>query len=378
MRRIKLVIFPKLHDYSGDMSKQWIVYFSCRDPKSGKMRRFRHYDGLSVADPELRYRKAEEMIRHFTNQLQGGWLPFEQESVMYSDSLQYKTVAELFDRRKAGNRTFRVWVSRFLERTEPAVSKATYQTYQSKYRIFSLWLDRVGLADNDLSTIDQPILSDFIKFLINSRGLSGNSIKKYKHCLKAFFDFAADNKIMLVNPVYNLPVSTRVNDMAARPINRADVEIFLKEIKQDRVLWLAIQLEYYCALRPGYELRLLRIKDIDLTSGLIRVDRNRAKSRKERMVTVPRQLLIQLRSLNLQSYNREFYLFGKGDVPGPVVIGKNNLRYRFNRVRTLLNMPEEYKLYSWKHTSAIEADECGIPFKDVSMQLGHSSLKSKR
>ena len=236
MRRIKLIIFPKHHDCSGDLGKQWFVYFSCRNPKSGKMVRFRHYDGLSGADPEERYRKAEEMIHHFTSKLQNGWMPFDQLEVTYSDSLQYKTVSELFDRRKAGNRTFKVWVSRFLERLEPAVSLATYQTYQSKYRIFSLWLDRVGLADNDLSTIDQPVVTDFIKFLINARKLSKNSIKKYEQNLKTFFDFVIDNKVMVVNPVYNLPETSRINDSAARPIHRADIEAFLNEIKKDPVL----------------------------------------------------------------------------------------------------------------------------------------------
>jgi integrase len=39
-------------------------------------------------------------------------------------------------------------------------------------------------------------------------------------------------------------------------------------------------------------------------------------------------------------------------------------------------MPHEYKVYSWKHTGAVEADEANIPFKDISLHLGHTSMRT--
>jgi integrase len=135
--------------------------------------------------------------------------------------------------------------------------------------------------------------------------------------------------------------------------------------------------EFYCALRPGHELREMKIKDIDFIAGTIRVDRTRAKNRIERIVTMPTQLLQQLRSFyKLQENDRELYVFGKGGHPGTVPIGKNKLNYKFNKIRKKLNMPKEYKFYSWKHTGAVEADECNIPIKDISNHLGHNSLSA--
>ena len=41
MKRKKIVILPKLNDAGGDLSKKWFVYYSVRDPRPDKMKRFR-------------------------------------------------------------------------------------------------------------------------------------------------------------------------------------------------------------------------------------------------------------------------------------------------------------------------------------------------
>ena len=41
MKRKKIVILPKLNDAGGDLSKKWFIYYSVRDPRTDKMKRFR-------------------------------------------------------------------------------------------------------------------------------------------------------------------------------------------------------------------------------------------------------------------------------------------------------------------------------------------------
>jgi len=267
--------------------------------------------------------------------------------------------------------------SRFLDDIKTGISEATYQTYRSKIRIFYFWTVKEKLSENDISTINNIVIRAFFNYLINTKKLSGNSIHKYENILTALFEWVKKEKYIFLNPVYNIPACNRINDNAPRPIQRQDIETFKKEIRKDPELWLAVQLEYYCALRPGHELREMKVKDIDFIGGTIRVSRTHAKNRIERFVTMPHQLLLEMRNIyKLQNSNKEHFVFGKGGKPGPSVIGKNKLRYKFNRVREHLNMPHEYKFYSWKHTGAVEADECSIPMKDISRHLGHTSLKS--
>ena len=45
--REKLIILPKLQVCSSAKRKQWHVCYSCQDPATGKMKRFRLYEGFA-------------------------------------------------------------------------------------------------------------------------------------------------------------------------------------------------------------------------------------------------------------------------------------------------------------------------------------------
>ena len=108
MRRKKIVILPKLNDAGGDLSKKWFVYYSVRDPRTDKMKRFREHSGLSQADESERRECARQKIQELTEKLKRGWTPFlDDEEAIYEDQLQYKTVAEIYGKQKAANATFR-------------------------------------------------------------------------------------------------------------------------------------------------------------------------------------------------------------------------------------------------------------------------------
>ena len=379
MERQKLVILPKLNRCNGDLSRQWFIYFSCRDPKTGKMKRFRIYDGFSLIDnANGRIGHGEELCRVYAHRLKSGWTPFcDDQEFIYDDHVQYKTVAEIYGTKRRGNNTVRVWISRYLATIHAAITPSTYSTYVSKLRIFALWLEEKKLQDNDVMSISNDLIVDFFNWLINIRKLSGNSIQKYENIITSVFEHMKKEKVIYFNPVHDLPKCNRINDQAPRPIMRDDIVRFKKELIKDPQLWLAVQLEFYCLMRPGHEIRELRISDIDFGRGTVRIDRRRAKKRIERIVTVPKQLMEQMISFyQLHTYPRDLFVFSKGGLPGTKPIGKNNLRYRFNAIRKRLNMPYEYKFYSWKHTGAVEADEAGLPMADISRHAGHNDIKT--
>ena len=41
-----------------------------------------------------------------------------------------------------------------------------------------------------------------------------------------------------------------------------------------------------------------------------------------------------------------------------------------------MNMPMEYKMYSWKHTGNIRADDSGIPRRELQNQNGHTTIQT--
>jgi integrase len=378
MARQKLIILPKLCNCNGDPKKQWFVYYSCRDPRTGKMVRFRHYDGFTELSENARIEHGKQLIEMFSVRLRAGWTPFtDDKQSIYNDHLDYKTVAEMYGSRRSGNNSIRKLTSMYIDTIIGGVRHSTYLTYKSKLRIFVLWLEREGVAMNDVATIDNKLISLFFRYLIDERVLSRESIGNYAELLVNLFVYFKKENLILYNPVFDIPACNRINDQAPRPIQRDDIDIFKKEIQKDPELWLAVQFEFYCGMRPGHEIIGMKIKDIDYLVGTVHIDREHSKNGKDRMVTIPRQFLEIIKNIyQLHKYNREYYIFGKGGHPGLLPIGKNKLSYKFKKIREKLKMPIEYKLYSWKHTGAIEADDANIPHKDISSHLGHGNMST--
>ncbi len=307
-----------------------------------------------------------------------GWNPFiDEPKAIYEDSLQYATVTRVFKNMRSGNRTFNYYSNLFLPEVKGMADK-TYKNYVSKFRIFDSWLLKKGLAENDLTTIDQATMRDFFIYLINDLELAKITVSKYKHMLERFFLWAVKNKHIKVSPVQDLPVTTRENDQAPRPINEYDIEKLVNEIKEnDRQLWLTVQMEYYCFLRPGLEIRFAQIGWFDFARSVINVPKEFIKTRDNKTVIIPNQFRdYLLNEWKLHLYPSNYYVIGKNGIPGLECLGSNNLRNRFNIIRDRLNLPKEYKLYSFKHTGNSRLVDSPVPIYHIQKQNGHSSMRS--
>lgn len=378
MKRKKLVILPKINNGKRDLSRQWFIYYSVRNPASDKMQRFKVYGNLSAfTTVESRTKAAENLCQEYAEKLKTGWSPLIDDSmVIYNDQLEYDKITRIYGKKRADNKTIRYYGSKYLEHIMGNIDQeGTLPTYQSKIRIFCMWADSQGLGGNDVTTINNRNMVDFFKWLIDDQERSKKTISTYRQVLQSFFEWMVKQKIFISNPVHDLPNTTRINDQAPYPIQRADIPIFKEATKNDPQLWLAIQFQYYCALRPGHELRELKIKNINFSSGLVTVTRAQAKKRITRTVVIPDNFLEEIKSFyRLQEYDKEFFVFSRNGQPGEKLLGKNNLRFRYNKIREMLGMPVEYKFYGWKYTGGVEASLAGIPDKHIQMQFGHSSL----
>ena len=376
----KIAILPKLYDGCGNIRKKWFVYFSYRNPADNRMTRFRVFEGFgTIFTKKERYAHAEVMIEKYTAKLNQGWNPFEEDlrGAVYDDNLRYSAITRFFSTARTSNKTFNYYSNLFLPEVKGMADK-TYSNYVSKYRAFDAWLIKNGYGGNDITTITPEIMHSFFLFLINDIKLARITINKYRHMLERMFKWLIKNKHIKISPIIDLPETTRRNDQAPRPINEADVDMLVDKISEtDPQLWLTVQLEYYCFLRPGQEIRLARVQWFDLARGVINVPAEVVKTDEHKVVIIPsefREELLHTWKLNL--YPPHYYIIGKNGMPGPVPLGNNNLRNRFNIIRDSLELPKEYKLYSWKHTGNARAADAGIPMYDRQRQNGHSSLRS--
>lgn len=375
-RKKSTFIKPVLRDHGGDMAKKWYVEYSYRNPRTGKMERPRVYSGFDkCSTPEERYAYAKRIISSITEKLMER-APWEEGDISYQDELMYQMAADRWGSEAKGTVTIRTYLSEFMAYKKASINKRTYQTYKSKCRIFCEWCERNGYGTRHVGTFTQDFICNYLIHLAEKMHLSRLSVDKYAQILRTFFDYLIKSKkVVMQNPVYDIPKIGLVKDKAAKPIPDKHRRILVREMKQtDPQLHIVCMLEYYSAIRPN-ECRLLKIEDLDFDTKAIRVPNEISKNQQTETVSMPAQLYKHLINQGYDSWkNKEDYMFGVDGLPSNKPVGVNFFRYRFNTIRDRLGMPKRYKLYSFKHTGGVKLVEAGVNPWQLQMHFRHRSI----
>ena len=384
MRRKKILVFPHLCNRRGDLSKKWYVELSMRNPQTNEMLRQRVelYEGTNINDlptANERIAVAEKIIVELKQKIANGWTIFnDMEECVYDDQMQYSHVAAVYNEKINSTENYTYWVSRYIENEFPKrqLKPGTIATNKSRYRVFGNWLKSKQYNQANIQRLNNDVIVDFFLFLRDTRKIAKRTHRSYAELLFTFFDYVRKNGGIVENPVYDLPKNRIVKDMAAVRIQAIDVNMLMTELDEhDAQLALACRFEYYCGLRPGHEVRLLRVGDIDLQRGKVLINYDNAKTTTQRSVTIPDVFVNYLAEVwKLDTYPDDHYIFSRKGKPGTFHLGKNNLRFRFVRYRKKLKLPDEYKFYSFKHTGAITLAEHGETLINIRDHLRHTTI----
>lgn len=374
MKRKVIYVKPELKDCSGDLTKQWYVEYQYRDPKTGRLGRFRIYKELNVPDEQERRSAARKIIKALDKKLLSGWNPYEPENKVFEDQIEYHNVARIYSRKRLSNNSIKINFSEFLSEYKLKLAPKSYESYQSKIRLFYQFIELKEMTGNDTQVLNNDLVKSFFRWLIEERNLDKVTVIKYKQNLNALFKYLLKKHLVFENPVYDIPIPPKKIDNKAQEFLAEDRKSLLDLIKStDPQLYIACLFQYYCAIRPGTELRLLKVKHINFNAGLVTINPVDAKNGNARVIQLPDSFRQMLLERGINNYNKEFYVFSKYGIPGTQPLGKNTLRTRFNYFRDHLGLSKDYKFYSWKHSGAGSLDDINIPLRDIQKHLGHSS-----
>jgi len=368
-----IIIYPHLNDCGGDLTQKWYVEYKWRIPGDDKVRKERVYKGIYSGPEKQRRKEAARVIKEKTEWLKSGSYLQGNVKKVYADELHYRHEAAVYHEIKAHVVTTRTNLSEFLSQIKEKVNAKTYENYVSKMRIFNTWLNAKRLDELSIDKITRQHIIAFSVYLSSEQKLSRLTIKKYIQILRTFFDFEFDRESIAINPVTRIPVMGTVVDMAAVPF-QTDERKRLKEVIEftDPQLWIACEIQYYCAIRPGTELRLMKLSWIDYDRKKLRIPSTEHKGNRTDQVDIPDYLFEKLKEF--QRYDQNLYLFGQFNRPNFQPVGKNTLRNRFNRYREDLEISPDRKFYSWKHTGAIQLLDNGMQPHDLQNHLRHRSF----
>lgn len=376
MRTKNLISYPRYNRQSGDLKKKWYVEFSYRLPQEDSVHRYRVYSGLCSGTAEQRDRIAEQLVEYYTNYLKNGdYLHQEPNLNPLKESESHRPEQRAWMQARESMK-IEILIPRFLKSIQHSVGKKTFQDYTSKLKMFTEYYS-ANLNDTLIPLVERKMLVPFFEYLANDKMLCRQTIEKYMQIVRMFFNWCEDVGMRKedTNPIARIPKLGRVVDCSPGVFDQNEREMLRDAIKhREPYLWLACEMLYYCAIRPGTEMRLLKIGDIDFVNSTITVRAELAKNNRTELVGMPRCLLLYMRELRLDLMEKDLFVFGRYGMPSPVPMGKNTMRNRFNLYREQLRISKDKKFYSWKHAGAISAAQNGATVFELKDQLRHKSI----
>ena len=378
----KLYSEPKIYDAKGDLSKRWYVYFSFRNPETGKLQRQTAiYAGVNKYKTKtarmevlLAYRRGVSKL------LKQGYNPYNDNEHLLKTGTPSENpeVANIIVKPKGI--TIADAFAQVLEIKKYVVAESTYLNYKSKIKKLELWLkDKLPAG----ATVDQISKKHIVTYLNEVlQRTSARTRNNARTELGSLFQTLVDNEHIPINYVHS------INVLKARPerhktyTTTQQKEIYAYLEKNDPILLLFIQFIGYNLLRP-IEVCRLQVKDVDMKDKRLYV---RAKNKPVKIKIIP-DIMLELLP-DLSQMDPQHFLFTPtaiaADWDATIINRRDHFSKRFTTVvKKHFGLGKEYGLYSFRHTFITklyqEMAKTATPFEVKSKLMlitGHSSMVS--
>ncbi len=374
---------PKIFDGDGDLTKRWYVYFSYRNPKTGRMKRIKNIYGITnrFKTKSERYTILNIYKRRLLKLLEEGYNPFEDNTELYKRKQTPQEVAKeqptpqpalqpiqqptdqpvpqsAQEAKNTDTHGYDDNATKAVVSYATAFDKAlllktnvaktvTIKDYQSRLNKFKKWLQEHHQDIQDINDISKKIVLEFLNHIqITSSSRTRNN---YRTALRAIFQVLEDNEIISTNIVSSIKPLRSTPKRHKTYSSSQEEAIFHYLQKQDHLLLLYIQFISYNMLRPIEACRL-RIKDINLTEKKLSFQ---SKTKNLKTKIIPDILIKELPSLS--SMNPDDFLFTRDGIGGKWDTTDINRRDYFSKrfkkvIKDHFGFDQNYSLYSFRHT----------------------------
>jgi integrase len=387
---------PKIYTATGDLKKRWYVYFSYREPITGKMKRVTPFygDAHKYKTKEDRLFVLSAYRKKIIELLQKGYSPFEDNTELHkkyqttkpkisAKNPKKKVVTTPSKKRKINEVTSKTIKQAFdmaLNLKKNTVGVTTYKGYYSRVKSLQDFIVKKYPDVVAVHQLSKTILVQFLnEVLIRTSPRSRNN---YRIDLSSVFQTLVDNEIIPTNFIKNIPVLKSNPERHKTYTDKQQLDIFNYLEDKDPILLLFIKFIAFNLLRP-IEICRIKIKDINITQKTISF---KAKNKPLKTKIIPKILIECLPDIT--TLNPESYLFTPTKIGGDWHATERNKRGHFSKrfkevVKAHFNLGNDYGLYSFRHTYITklyrELVKDNSPYEAKSRLMlitGHSSMEA--
>ena len=422
---------PKIFDANGDLSKRWYVYYSYRNPKTGKLKRMKNIYGNAhrFKTKEARYSVLNLYKKRLLKFLKDGYNPFKDNTAFHLQKLketvsttkrltttnlqpktktvvsklqtqqplngeplhqqleqQQKTVSDVAPTTESTSNnnfspesiTVQEAFSKALELKTNIVSKSTLNDYKSRINQLQKWLNQNHKTVTNCDQISKKMVVDFLNHI--QLTTSARNRNNYRTVFSSIFQTLEDNEIIDKNFISQIKsIKTRPKRNKTYTLKEQEA-IFGYLETNDQLLLLFIKFISYNLLRP-IEVCRLKVKDINLKDRTLQFQ---AKNKPLKTKIIPELLFNELPDLS--KMDGELLLFTPDGIGGKWDAELINRRDYFSKrfktvIKDQFGYNENYGLYSFRHTfitklyRALVKKSSPYNAKSELMQItGHASM----
>ena len=387
-----------LHDYAGDMSKEWYVGFSYTHPESGK--RIAVQVRMKINNHKKRndrYVSGNAVVKIVRNALASGWLPYDQNIKQFLIRETLAPIAPPEEIKEVLNISKALAFA--LEKGRSLWAIKTFHDYDNIAKMFIKACDFLKLQNKAVQEFTKPDVLNVLEHLLKTRNTWSNyTYNKNRQHLSSLFAILEDREILednVIKRIKDLPVVEQERKyVPLTPEEKLSICNHLYLLHYNYLVYLMTI--YHTGIRPK-EVLMLRVKDIYLENReiIIKPDMKsgNSKTKKMRYIPINDELYSFLREKKLEDYPSDYFVFGSiNSVDNPRRIGATDPRYfspqKFCMKRdTATNLWQrlikskktglginKYQ-YAMKHTGADDKIMAGVSLEALRSMYGHSSTQ---
>jgi integrase/recombinase XerD len=357
--------FAVLYPLNRDLQKTWFVKYRVPDFKTGTYV-YKKYKGQlnRLSTLEERMQDAERIIFCIENKI-----PLQNLSGI-------RAPREQMNHRGFANIPLLLHQSVDARFACGELEHISHIAYRSKIRVFEGWMFTSGRLNTPFGAFTISHAKEFLSYLKSQKKYANGYINDIKALLfTCWKSIIAEHEIKnVINPWADLKSLPK----KAIPFRKLTVEIE-KKISEtlpdfDLQLYILSQFIYYDFIRVT-ELTKMKLHHIEWDKSEITVPENISrKSKKDRTLVIPEQLMNLLIDHGYHLHNQEHYIFSPSGTPGEKMVSKNHFSRLFKAYRTEHGIPSDYKLYGFKHTGNSKLASIGVNAQLQQKHNGHASL----
>jgi integrase/recombinase XerD len=268
------------------------------------------------------------------------------------------------------------YIDRFLDASwmEKGLAENSLDSYRRDLRIFEGWLESQGL---NLLLADKSHISDYFARRLQ-HGISSRSMARLLSSLRGFYQYALRERWVETDPSLDIP-SPKLGRKLPAILSEEEVERLLDAPDATTEIGIRdkamLEMLYACGLRIS-ELTCLKMADVSLTQGVVRV---MGKGSKERLVPMGEvaanwleRYFREARPALLNSMTSDFCFPGrKGET-----MTRQTFWHRVKRYGIQAGIGKPLSPHKVRHAFATHLLNNGADLRVVQLLLGHSDLST--